>query len=372
MRASLIADCIVTPELCSLALTACGILTMSALCGCNRSPAEAPQKAAPQITAVQVIRPHKGEIARSITLPANIRADQQATLYAKVAGYLKTISVDKGDQVRAGDLLADIEVPELIADQAKFKAEVEVAEVDYKRLSEAQKKAPDLITPQSVDNAKGKLDIARANLKRNETLLGYAKIVAPFSGVVTKRWVDRGALIPAATSSSAPQNAAVVTLMDFSKVRIEVAIPESEVPLVKKDLPVKTSVDELPGRTFEGKITRFAYALDDATKTMAAEIEMPNPDGQLRPGMFATVKIAIERKSDSLLIPVDCLVVEKIKTSVFLHDGGKAKKVAVKTGFTDGVSVELLEGLKPNDPIIVVGKLVLNDGQAVSVSEAAK
>src|SRR5882672_4728851 len=128
---------------------------------------------APKPIVVKVIHPTRGEIVRFVTLPGTIKANQQATLYAKVAGYLKSLSVDKGDRVQAGQSLGEIEVPELLADLAKFKAEVKVAETDYQRVSGAQKKAPDLVTPQSVDEAKGRLDIASANLERTETLLRY-------------------------------------------------------------------------------------------------------------------------------------------------------------------------------------------------------
>jgi len=159
---------------------------------------------------VQIVQPKHGPITRFVTLPGEIKPYQQATLYAKVAGYLKTIAVDKGDQVTEGKLLAEIEVPELIAERSRYKAEVEVAAIDYKRLSESQKKLPDLVVPQTVDDARGKLDVAKANLERTETLLNYAKITAPFSGIITKRTVDPGAFIPAATSGSAAQNAAIV------------------------------------------------------------------------------------------------------------------------------------------------------------------
>ena len=158
---------------------------------------------------VQTSQPRRGPIARKITLPAEVAPYQQATLYAKVAGYLKSISVDKGDVVKQGDLLAEIEVPELLADKAKFAAEVQVAEIDYKRVQNAQKKAPDLVVPQTVDDAKGKFDVARANQERNDTLLGFTKITAPFSGIITRRLVDPGAFIPAASSGSAAQTAAL-------------------------------------------------------------------------------------------------------------------------------------------------------------------
>src|SRR5438445_10806294 len=150
-------------------------------------------------------------------------AYQESTLYAKVAGYLKKISVDKGDSVKEGDALAEIEAPEMLADLVKARAEAEAAQLDFKRVSEAQKKASDLVVPQTVDAARAKSGVAVAGLQRIETLLSYAKITAPFSAVITKRRVDRGALIPAATSSSAARAAAVLRRMDCTTVRIDVA-----------------------------------------------------------------------------------------------------------------------------------------------------
>src|SRR6266699_536271 len=234
-----------------VALLVIGFVGQGILSGCKPSTAESTKEATPPVS-VQVVQPKRGSITRNVTLPGEIKPYQQAMLYAKVAGYLKTITVDKGDRVKEGDLIADIEVPEMLADRARYKAEVEVAELDYKRLSESQKKLPDLVVPQTVDNAKGKLDVAKASLERTETLLGFAKITAPFSGVITKRMVDPGAFIPAATSGSAAQNAALFTLMDFSKVRVQAAVPEVEVPFIKTGLPVKIAVEELKDGPFEG------------------------------------------------------------------------------------------------------------------------
>src|SRR5215831_9535535 len=145
------------------------LLLLSLNCGCGPSAAEGPPKPEPP-TEVKTTRPFRGRIIRSITLPGEIKPYQQATLYAKVAGYLKAITVDKGDQVKAGDLLADIEVPEMLAELTKYKAEVAVAELDFTRLNESLKKAPDLVVPQMVDNAKAKLDVAKANVERTETI----------------------------------------------------------------------------------------------------------------------------------------------------------------------------------------------------------
>ncbi len=321
-------------------------------------------------TPVQTIHPKQGGIVRRVTLPGNVMAYQEATLYAKVAGYLKTISVDKGDSVKEGDTLAEIEAPEMLADLVKAKAEAEAAQLDYKRVSEAQKKASDLVVPQTVDAAKAKSGVAVAGLQRIETLLSYAKITAPFSGVITKRWVDPGALIPAPTSSSTAKSAAVVTLMDFTTVRIDVAIPDTEAPLVKKDLPVKVTVDELPGRTFQGTITRFSYALDESTKTMATEIEISNPDLALRPGMWATVEIELQKKENALLIPAEALLAEKNKMSIFVVRDNKAQRVSITTGFDDGANVEILKGCGPNDAVIVAGKQSVTDGQRVRATES--
>jgi RND family efflux transporter MFP subunit len=336
------------------------IATLAVLCetGATSGPAE-----------VQTVKLKHGVIFRMVTLPGEIKAAQQATLYAKVTGYLKSIAVDKGDEVKEGSVIAEIEVPELLADAAKQKAEMELAAVDYKRTSEAQKNAPDLVTALSVDTARSKFEVAKASLERAETLLKFTKITAPFSGIITLRMVDPGAFIPAATAGS-PQSAALVTISDFRTVRVQVAVPEAEASLVKKDQPALITVEGLPGRKFEGKITRFSYALDELSKTMLVEIELPNPKLELRPGMYATVKIGIERKENALLAPVDALVMEKANAFVFVDAGGKARKTPIKVGFNDGANFEVASGLTGNEPVIRAGKIPLADGQAIKATEA--
>lgn len=339
------------------------------LAGCSQKNDETPKAAPPVPISVRLVTVKKGEATRSILLPANVLPYQQATLYAKVAGYVKAVNVDKGDAVQAGALLADIEVPELLADQAKYKAELEVADLDYKRTSDAQKKAPDLVVPLTVDTAKSKYDVAKANLERTETLLNFAKITAPFAGVVTRRFVDPGAFIPAATSGSTSETAALFTVTDFTKVRVQTSVPEIEVPLIKTGLQVKVMLEELPGRKIEGTITRFSHALDDATRTMLAEIELPNPDGVLLPGMYANVKITVERKPEALVLPSDAILIEKGRNSVFMVADNKAKRVTVKTGFNDDGVVEILDGVKSGDSVIIIGKQAIADGQPVVVAE---
>lgn len=327
--------------------------------------AETPQPPQP---AVPVTRPKHGDILRFITLPANLRANKQATLYSKVSGYIAKIPVDKGQRVEAGATLAEIEVPELAADLKRYQAEARVAESELQRLNEAAKKAPDLVLPQALDKMRGALDSAKASMERTETLLGFARITAPFPGIVTMRFMDPGAFAPAATTGSTPQSAALFTVMDFTTIRAATGVPELEAPLIKEGQPVKISLEQFPGRTFDCKISRMSYALEESTRTMLVEADIPNADLVLRPGMFATAKIGVEQHQNALLIPVDGVVMEKTAAFVFKWVDGKAKKTPVTLGFNDGTHAELLTGVGPDDPILLPGKRVLTDGQPVQTT----
>ncbi len=316
-------------------------------------------------TAVKFTSAHRSDIHRWITIPGTLKANQQATLYAKVAGYLVNVAVDRGDSVKAGQLLGELEVPELLADAKKYEADVKVAEVELSRLEEARKKAPDLVLPQALDKARAATSVALANLERTNTLLHFAKITAPFAGMITGRFVDNGAFVPSATSGSAAQNAAIFTLMDYTTVRAQAAVPEVEVPFIQNGLPVKFALEALPGKTFEARVSRSNGALDEATRTMLLEADVPNADGILRPGMYANVRIAVEKHTGVITVPLDALAMEKTNAFVFKVADGKAKKTAVKIGFNDGVSAEILEGLADGEGVILVGKATLNDGQPV-------
>jgi membrane fusion protein (multidrug efflux system) len=146
-------------------------------------------------------------------------------------------------------------------------------------------------------------------------------------------------------------------------------VPEVEASLVRAGQPVKLTVEGLPGKTFEGTVSRFTYALDDATKTMLVETDLPNPTRELRPGMYAMIKVGVEKHTDALLIPVEALVMEKVNAFAFVAAGGKAKKTPIKIGFNDGAKVEVLEGLTADAAVILVGKTALTDGQSVNVTE---
>ena len=338
-----------------------GVLTLLSAC----DPGHGKSTTAPEDAPIQVHLTHLsvGPITRSVILPAQVIPFQQATLYAKVSGYLKTITVDKGDRVTSGAVLARIEIPELVAARARQEAELRAAEADYTRLRESLQKLPDLVVPDTVDQARGRFEVARASLEQSETLLRYATITAPFTGIITQRFVDPGALIQAGSASSA-----IVTLMDFSKVRLQAAVPESEASHVTVGQPVLVTTDNLPGTQFEGQVTRFSYALDAASRTMLAEVILENSGLSLRPSMLVTAKIGIERKDSALLMPTESLVMEKANAFAFGVDDNKATKRPIKIGFNDGKNVQVLEGLTAGDTVILAGKLKLSDGQAVQVA----
>jgi len=249
------------------------------------------QAAPGSASAAQTATPGNAPAAAPLVLPGEVLAYQSAVLTAKVAGYLKNIPVDKGDKVKAGDLIADIEVPELLADRVQYRAQVDVARREFDRMQQAIKTAPDLVTPDALDNARGRLEVAQAQLDRINALLGYARITAPFSGTITARYVDPGAFIPVPSQSSQTGGAGIVTLMDFSRVRIQMGVPEGDAYKIRPSCPVAFSAAAVPGKRFTASITRVSYALDRSVRTMLAEVDMENPGSVLQPGMYLSVEI---------------------------------------------------------------------------------
>jgi membrane fusion protein, multidrug efflux system len=319
-------------------------------------------------TPVKTAVAAKGDIHRWITIPGSLRPNQQATLYAKVAGYLGAINVDKGDKVAAGAELARIEVPEMESDLKRQEAEARLAATELTRLTAARTKSPDLVIARDIDKALAALDAANAGTERTRTMLAYAKLTAPFAGTITARFVDAGAFVPAATTGSTPQNAALLTLMDTGTLRAQASVPEVDSIFIQNGLPVRILPDAMPGKIFEAKVSRSSGALDEATRTLLVEADLPNADGKLKPGQFASIKFAVEKHTGTLVIPVDALVMEKANAFVFRVAGGKAKKSPVTAGFNDGTQVEITAGLQPGEEVILAGKLVLADGQPVTVA----
>jgi RND family efflux transporter MFP subunit len=290
---------------------------------------------------------------------------------------LEKLAVDQGDSVKAGDLIADIDVPELRANLVKYKAELELAQAEFKQMSESATNNTTNMSASDAEAAKnrvavasGKLAVAKGNVTYTESLLKYARVTAPFGGIITKRYVDPGAYIPVPNAASTPEAAAIVNLTDFKTLRMQVAVPETEATHIKVGQSIRWTADDYPGEHFDGTVTRAYWALDKATKTMLTETQMANPGMKLQPGMLVNARISIDKKGDALVLPVGALVKEKTNSFVYIFSEGKVKKAPVEVGFNDGTNVEIVAGVKPADLAIVAGQQALRDGQFVKVTEA--
>ena len=315
-----------------------------------------------------VTRLKTGDITRSVQLLGEVRPNQQVALYAKVGGYVKVVRVDIGDRVAAGDLLAELEVPELVADEARARAELTLAELETRRAQEAHRQAPDLVPRQNVDAALAKLAVAKAQQERHATLLRFAQIRAPFAGVVSRRSVDVGAFVPAATGGGAG-SAALFVLTDFATVRVQAALPESEAGLAVPGQPVSVLAEAAGAKPYATQLTRLSGVLENPSKTMLIESVLPNPDGALKPGMYANVRLGIETHRGVRLLPLTAVIMEKAVATAYVHEAGKARRRVLKAGFNDGTNLEVLDGLKPNEDVLVAGTATLTDGQAVTLAK---
>lgn len=324
-------------------------------------------KGAGQATPVQVLKPLRRDITQTLTLPANISPWYQATLYAKTPGYLKWIGSDKGDTVKKGQLLAEIDSPEVEQQFRQAEAEYKIKQITYQRLMNVWKENPEVIAKQDVDVAGAAAEGAKHIMDNRRTMLAYTKVYAPFSGVITARFADPGSLIQSA-AASATQAAPLFTLMDLTTLRVYVSVPQEAALQAKQGVPAIITTRELPGQELRATITRTTNALDPATRTLLVEIDLPNPDHRLQPGMFVTTTLVLKEHPKVLVLPPAALVTGATGKSVFIVEEGRAKRVPVKTGLDDGIWIEITEGLQEQMDVVVVGKSGLTDGQAVQAS----
>ncbi len=316
---------------------------------------------------VQTLSVQRRDLARTLTLPGNVSPWLQATLYAKVPGYLKSMNADKGDVVKKGQLLAVLDAPEVEQLFQQADADYQIKQVTFERMRNVWRENPDVIAKQDVDLAEAAAKASKHLRDSRRSMLEYTKVFAPFDGTVTARFADPGAFIPAATGS-ATQSIPFFTLMDLDTVRIYVSVPQEAALWANRGVPAVLTARELPGQEFRGAITRTTSALDPSTRTLLVEIDLPNPNHRLRPGMFVTATLILEEHPQALALLPAALVSDNTGESVFVVEGGTAKRVAVKTGLDDGAWVEVIEGLQENMDVVVVGKTGLTDGQAVHAS----
>ncbi|MFM2171022.1 MAG: hypothetical protein RI957_1251 [Verrucomicrobiota bacterium] len=318
--------------------------------------------AAPLCAVEVMLSPlQRGSIHRWVTIPATLQPNQSTTLHARVSGHVKSISVDVGDRVKAGQVLAVLEVPELEADLISAQTARAVAVTTFQRLTMASEKAPGLVLPQDLEEAEGAVKIADAAQKRTEVLLDYASIKAPFDGIVTARHADLGAFIPAGGTDKA---GAVVTIADVSTLRADIPVPEAEAKFMKPG-----TLARIVGHEWEGKVSRSAQTIDARSATMKIEVDITNADGKWIDGSYVKAQLAAETHTNALLAPASAVFIEKVSSSVFLFKDGKAVKTPVTTGFNDGKNIEILSGLQGEEVIIVITGLTLTDGQVVTAKK---
>ena len=317
--------------------------------------------------SVQTLRVQHRDLVHALTLPGNVSPWLQATLYAKLPGYLKWMGADKGDVVKNGRLLAVLDAPEVEQQFQQADADYHIKQVTFERLRNVWRENPDVIAKQDVDVAEAAAKAARYLRDSRKSMLEYTKVIAPFDGVITARFADPGAFIPAATGS-ANQTVPLFTIMDLGTVRVYVSVPQEAALWAKEGIPALLTARELPDQEFRGTVTRTTTALDPSTRTLLVEIDLPNHDHRLRPGMFVTVTLILEVHKQTLALPPAALVSDGAGPAVIAVKDGRATRVAVKTGLDDGAWVEVTEGLQENVEVVVVGKSGLTDGQVVQTS----
>ncbi len=317
---------------------------------------------------VQVTKAIRREIVYSISLPANVSPLYQATLYAKVSGYLKWIGPDKGDWVKKDQILAIIDAPEVEEQYQQAVADYKIKKLTYERLAKVWKETPDVIAKQDVDVAEAAYEGAKHQMEQRQALRDYTKVRAPFAGIITARFADPGALIQIATTS-ATGAIPLFTLMDIETVRLYTNVPQEDAPFVKPGVTEAIfTIKELAGRQFTGRVTRTTFALDPSTRSLLVEIDLPNQEHALQPGTFGEVTILLNKKPQALVLPPGSIASTGKGKSVFVVEQGRAKKVTVLTGITDGRWVEITQGMSGDEDVVVVGKTKLTEGSAVTAS----
>jgi RND family efflux transporter MFP subunit len=367
-----------------------------------------PEHAGAPVAAV--VRVEHGTLGTPLALAGGFKPFQEVDIHAKVAGYIKNIYVDVGSHVREGQTLAVLEVPELAAELSgadaavrRAKEEIRRAQGDVQRaksaheathamadrLTQASDSRAGLVAQQEVDDAHAKdlegeaqvssaqaalsaaeqaLDVAVATQQQYKALSDYARITAPFTGVITVRYADTGSLIAAGTSSST-QSAPVVRIAQISVLRLVLPVPESIAGQIRLGDPVKVHVQAL-NQDSVGKVSRFADALDPQTRTMETEIDFQNADGKLLPGMYAETVLQVAESKNALVIPLEAVTQgEKEATVLAVNAQGVVEERRVKLGLQGKSRVQVLTGLNDGDRVIVGNRSQFRSGEKVAPQE---
>jgi len=361
---------------------------------------------APDKIKVAVAKVTREDLSRQLEMAAEFRPYQEIKVHAKIAGFVKEIFVDVGDHVRMGQLLAILEIPELAEDidqalaaVSRNEAEVnrareelrraesahEVAHLSYTRLSSVLRSRPNLVAQQEIDDALARdrggeaqvagaeaglvaaeeqVRLSKTTVSKARTLQSYSRITAPFPGIISKRYADKGAMIQAGTASQS-QAMPVVELSQDDRLRLVLPVPESIVPGVRIGAPVEVRVPAL-GRSYEGKISRFTGKIEPATRTMETEVDVLNPALELKPGMYAYVTLALDRRDNALAAPLQAVSNREGKATVLVvQESGILEECSVVLGIETPTKVEIISGLKDNELVVVGSRSQLKAGQVV-------
>ena len=328
---------------------------------------------------VQVVKPTRSPPDFSFSLPGSAEALSTATLYARVNGYLKSRLVDIGDRVEAGQLLAVIDAPDLDAQLNQTRAQLDqfraaqgIAQVTYdreKRLLEQK-----VVSKQEYDQAEATFNQAVANVKAAEASVqnlaaqqGFEKITAPFTGVITTRFLDDGALIASGGTTTSP---AIYTLVQSDILRVFIYVPQSYVANLNVGQEVAITAADYPQKIFKGRVTRVADSLDPAARTERVEIQLPSEGGKLLPGMYLSARFQVQQDEPALVVPANAVDIrrEGPRVAVVSADG-TVKYRPVKLGRDFGITIEIVEGLSGDESLVVNPNTDLVDGMKVQVGQ---
>ena len=314
------------------------------------------------IPTVAVVFPREGAPTQELVLPGNTQAFSDAPIYARTSGYLKRWYFDIGAHVEKGQLLAEIETPEVDQQLQQAQAELETAQANLNIAKITAARWQDLVstgsvsqqeTDQAVSNlsaVKATAESSAANVRRLQELQSFEKINAPFDGIITARNTDIGALIDAGASTQPKE---LFHIAAIRTLRVYVSIPEVYSRAARSGAPATLTLDEFPGQTFHGTLVRNANSIDVASRTLLVEVDVDNPTGQLLPGAYGFVHLKLPDETRSVTIPSNTLIFRKEGLQVGLVRNGRAELVPVKIGRDYGNTVEIVSGLQPTDAIIV-------------------
>jgi RND family efflux transporter MFP subunit len=334
-----------------------------------------PVAAGAQETPVAVVHPQRADPNQSLTLPGNVQAFVETPIYARTAGYLTKWYVDIGGRVRAGDMLAQIDTPEVDqqlrqaqAAQLQAEANLELAKTTADRWQNLLRS--DGVSQQEVDQnlaafkaRQADFQSAVANVDRLKDLQSFQRVTAPFSGVITARNVDTGALISAGNAQQ------LFKLAQIDVLRVYINVPENYSYAMTTGLAAELHLAEFTNRVFRGSVARTSGAIDTGSRTLLTEVDVPNPKGELMPGAYAQVQFNLKTGGSSLVVPSNTLIF-RAGSQVAVVENNHARLRNVTIGRDFGTSLEIVSGLNANDDVIVNPPDSLSDGELVSVSSS--